>query len=375
MKKIKVLSLMLVVTVLLGTMCVPAVSASSQEAAKLVFSSDEAWPATVTNETTISNDDEYWKFKYSTDSGATYTNYSAQKGNNTYNFVAPRLSNGTYDYTHVETSGNHTRVWVNGSNVSDPGTSGAVIGKWWMRPGGSKTHRVAKVFTAPYTGKITISAKDESGLANIYSRVVNNGAKKGPVLYIEKKTSGDSSTQLWTKTADDFSGTVGTFVKTINFSDIEVEVEKDDELWFIVSGEQSDNLNTKYVYWNPTVHYDKIGVSAPEFSSADSTLLDTFSAVVSAGTLNVSLPVNSILTADQAAVMCVAVYDEDGKLSDAAISETTIPGGESVTLKIENMAVKNITNGYVKVFLFDSMETLVPLDDIGAAKILSSSAQ
>lgn len=74
--------------------------------------------------------------------------------------------------------------------------------------------------------------------------------------------------------------------------------------------------------------------------------------------------------------MCVAVYDGDGKLSNVAISEaTTIPGGKSVTIKIENMAVTNITDGYVKVFLVDSMETLVPLDDIGTGKILSSSAE
>lgn len=338
------------------------------------YSSDEAWSKSLTNTTTISNTDAFWIFKYSEDSGSTYMDYSLSVGNNTHNFAAPKLTGEAYDYSYVGSSGtNVTRIWKKNQNQMTDNDH--AIGKWWMKTDNTETNHIAKVFTAPYTGEITISAKDESGDAKIHCRALD-GAKKGPDLCIMKKDGAADATVLWSKTQD-FDGSNGTTqLKSISFIDINVEVEKGDELWFIVDSKNSQNGKTKYVYWNPTIHYDKIGVSKPEFSSTDLASLDSFSAVVSAGTLNINLPVSSILVDDKSAVMCVAVYDGDGKLSNVAISEaTTIPGGKSVTIKIENMAVTNITDGYVKVFLVDSMETLVPLDDIGTGKILSSSAE
>ena len=343
---------------------------------KYAFSSDEAWPETVTNTTEITNNDEIWNFKYSTDDGSTYTEFSASGGNNTYWLAAPQKNNdGTYDYAYVESSGNHTRAFWNGSG--DITTSGDALGKWWIKLAKATNRRVAKVFISPYSGTINISAKDESGDAKIYSRAIYDGAQKGPVLYIVKKTADGESVELW-KQAMDFSGSDGSTIqlKTYSFDELSVEVNEGEEIWFIVSSEQSANDRTKYVYWNPTVTYENIAAGTPEFTSAEGNELATFEDVVSAGKINVTLPVSTVLITDTEAVMCVAVYNADGTLSDVQISsKTTIPGSGSTYAKISDMSVKNITDGYVKVFLFDSMETLVPLSDIGTTKQLWSTEE
>lgn len=264
----KILSLTLSLIILMSAFtCVNADSAvqndgeiylAEADLSKLIFASSDVWPETVTNTTEISNDDSVWKFKFSKDEGASYSDFEITRGNYTYNFVEPKLGDdGKYDYTHVETSGNHTRVFVDSSSTTMPSTQGDILGKWWIRPAANANRRVAKVFTVPRSGQITLSAIDESGDANIYARALD-GAKMGPVLYIMKENADGEYDELWKNEVVFDGSTDKKQLKTISFEDISLEAEAGEKIWFIVSAEQSDNIQMKYVYWNPVVTYSYV---------------------------------------------------------------------------------------------------------------------
>ena len=113
---------------------------------------------------------------------------------------------------------------------------------------------------------------------------------------------------------------------------------------------------------------------APNFTSTDGTALTSFSDIVSAGTVNVTLPVTLVNHEDTTGIMCTAVYNTDNELVSAAISEKMTMTDGVNNLTALGMTVPAISGGFVKVFLVDSMDTLVPLSEIGNTPVYASSA-
>ncbi|MBE7039033.1 MAG: hypothetical protein E7404_09060 [Ruminococcaceae bacterium] len=347
------------------------------------YSSDESWPETLTNTSTISNNNEIWKFKYSKDGGVTYTDFSLSAGNNTHHYAQPiHKEDGTVDYTTVQSAANYTRVYTDSNDNTNGVNNDAtiVMGKWWQAPNNTQTCRVAKVFTAPYSGTIRISAKDESENAKIYVRNNKKQNTAGPKLYIDKKSVNNEAENLWNTEINHTSPSFTAItLTTYDFKEFTANVTAGDEIWFVVSGEKSDNKQTKYVYWNPVVTYVDLPVNvlneeAPLFKDIENTAsLTTFADIVGAGKINVSFDVNTINYTSKNAIMCVAVYDETGILENVALSTSTpIASSGKTTFTINGMEVTDLEGGFIKVFLFDSMDTLYPVSDIGATPIYTT---
>lgn len=70
--------------------------------------------------------------------------------------------------------------------------------------------------------------------------------------------------------------------------------------------------------------------------------------------------------------MCAALFASDGTLKNIALSaQTPISTGEN-NFEITDMKIDNVSDGYIKIFLLDSLNTLRPLCGIGNTPVLEA---
>lgn len=236
-----------------------------------IYDSDDAWGDM--SEAGMKNDDEHWQWLYKNNSTkdtlTPYVPYTLTEISQTQSYSKPAQNeDGGYDYAAMlSPSGsaeNRTRVYCDAKSNA---YARNVMGRWWMRPAvatqsepaQSKDNEIVKAFTAKETGVIRISARDLTGRAKIYNRKFSEANLNGAVLRIIKKGLDNTDEELWTHT---FKYTAATLpeegLAEYDFEPISTDIQKGEQLWFVVSGELGGSAYSKQVFWNPVVEYTSL---------------------------------------------------------------------------------------------------------------------
>lgn len=308
-------------------------------------------------------------------------------------FVLPENSDGTHNYSYRGVSGTDEiySFYSTNSTASSTYREYNAMSLWWMRTTNSSSelkaaNSVAKVFTAPKTGTVQISAVDADGAAKIYGKkIAGKNQTSGARILIEKTS--ESGTPTLTADAAlynykfDYTGfeSYEDYAASIDFAPITVDINEGERLWFIVNADDTVAGNSKFVHWNPVVTYLPFSIEAGaddvEITTPDGTLLESYADIAAQSVINVTLNASlispsALLDGDtRTAVMCAAVFDGENKLVSVGVSEPktiTNASEANLTFAIGNMTIsEQPAGGSVKVFLFDAMSTLNPLSEIG----------
>lgn len=342
----------------------------TKDASLATYKATDAWSTDANNKYNGHNE---WKWEQ-------YDNTATTKGFKElsyYNSGKARFGQNPKDSS---TDAQTAPSWDQSSNVNLAG-----VGQYWMTPRADssstadvrKAHAVARAFTAPKAGAVVLSSEDvdEKGIIHTWGGSPNPASNAPSYIRITK-----NGTQIWPKYSADgyvISATT-TFSQDAPITSIALTVNQGDVIRFEAYNGTGDVGWGKRVYWRPTVEYIEITPSTltegdVSFKNASDVALTTFSDIVSAGNINVSFDVNTVNYASKNAIMCVAVYDETGILENVALSTSTpIASSGKTTFTINGMEVTDLEGGFIKVFLFDSMDTLYPVSDIGATPIYTT---
>lgn len=283
---------------------------------------------------------------------------------------------------------------------------GVGIGKYWMRGFriiNSSTGKqdyfgrvyAVRTFKAKEAGEVTISAVDRFGKSAIEgSHVVNASNEKNQRGVRVVKESGGEKIQLWP--TEQNKGSLNTTVYndavfalvpknlTIDFPTLTTTLQTGDKLHFELANVSPDpEDDSKYgcaVYWDPKVSYTT-GVVAKgadvTFKNEDGNLIDFSSIVNSEKDVTVTIPAVSRFKTADSVTPIVAVYKQDGILVSSAVGETVslaMNKPAELTVNLTPITGNKPADGYIKVFLWDSVERLIPLSDIGAKPVLGTAA-
>lgn len=243
----------------------------------LVYNSFDAWPASLSS-TTMKNDDAVWQWLYrntlTMNTINPYVPYTLTAENNTDIYVPPIVKDGEYDYTHTGEKGEKSRVYCDSQNNAYMRNA---MGKYWSRlsvgtstePKQDVNNEIVKQFTAPESGKISLSCTDMEGLSKIYNRNITANNPYGAVVKIIKKSSdvSEEDTELW---RHEFKYTPETVpsnaLAVIDFESMETDIKKGEKIWFVISGELGQSAYAKQVFWTPVVSYAEM---TPNLVSTD----------------------------------------------------------------------------------------------------------
>ena len=280
------------------------------------------------------------------------------------------------------------------------------IGKYWMRAfriidsSTGKQGYFGKVysvrtFKAKEAGEVTISAVGRLGKNRIASSLYDKSSDEINQRGVRVvKESGGVKTQLWP--TDENKGDVGTKTyneatwalvpakSAIDFPPLTTTLRAGDKLHFElanVSPEPEDD--SKYgcaVYWDPKVSYTTgIVAKADEitFENAGGKLTEFSSVAGSATDVTVTIPTTACFVTPESVTPIAAVYNQEGRLVSYATG-TSAPLAmnkrEALTVSLPSIMESRPSDGYVKVFLWDSVAGLTPLSDIGANPVFGTAA-
>lgn len=281
------------------------------------------------------NGDEYWKWQYYSPSEG----YCDLKSHITYisGFSADGTQNG--------------EGWIRDNSL------GEAVGKYFMRPnveGDKNTYKAVRTFTVPYTGTIEISASDANGKNYICNYSESQSA------YLRVKWN---DKKIWPKT----EGIEGVLLKEdkIPFEHLQLDVKKGDKIYFeAYIGNITWNYYSKKVYWDPVIIYTHMPnvIESITFSDGDGKLLSEFDEIVDCHEVKVKAEVSAVDEMIDSAVMLAAIYDDEGRLRGAGISEK-----KEIALKCSeefniNLSPRGfIKDGELKVFVFNDINGIMPL--------------
>lgn len=258
MKKTKgVLSVLLTVCVLVSAIAVPAWAADPETgdgAAETIM-----WKSSdyLKSDVTVEGDNPWSVADTNTDDGSfrTVTN-TEPEAETTFALFPTMPDGGTSEIGYVGT-GDYKNKWGAHS------VNSAVYGKY-MIPGGSwindeksATTKIAKVFTAPKTGKIRISTAEGAILSNKLSW------NHADLAWIVMKADG---TELWKKGAAD--RTEGTKADTIKFDNQFINVTEGEKIYFILQPSQYILRTEMACIWDPIIAYTKPVADTDSFLSS-----------------------------------------------------------------------------------------------------------
>ncbi len=328
----------------------------------------------------------------------TFTTFVAANDDRAHLLGLPK-SGDTFNYNYKGTSGTDKVLSMFATNTTDNQNTKNAMSLDWMRTThesngkGYAVDSFAKVFIAPVSGKIQISAIDADGNAKIYGKRIASKEKSGPQLFIEKTANDgeptlvkDNSEYYHKFTFDTVSSAV-TEAIAIDFAPITMDVTEGEKIWFIMNNGDEVGGNTKVVHWNPVVKYYEYSPFELNAAASDviikkadnSTVVESFAETSSENTLNISVSANlvNLLSIEsgvtKSAVACAAIYDDAGMLSGVGISEIkniTNASNKVLEFAIEVTNKLKPTAGSIKVFIFDSMSNIYPLCNLGNTAVL-----
>lgn len=302
--------------------------------------------------TKVSAENGPWACQYYTNG----TGYADMK--QTCSWVAGHSDDGTGQGTAwIEQDGNGKYIALS-----------AAVGKYYMNPERNVageydpkvTVRAVRTFTAPHSGKITITADDGNGNSRIlgtskssegaYVRVMYKGRMVWPM------TSGLNGERI---PAGD-----GTNAGYLDADAFTLDVKKGDKIYFEVhNGRIFYNYWEKRTYWNPVVTYERRSCYADSVTVKDSEgrELKEFDAVVASGSCTVSARINAVYRDLGDVTLMAAIYDAEGKLISAGYDYAQLNMDDSKTFSIDLEGTQAAEGGCIKLFVFDNAENMIPL--------------
>ena len=367
-----------------------------------INNSYDALDADIAAKTAAGNSNWKWK-NYRGDNGLTsFIDFKGVSSTASMHLFAepPLNSDGTHNFAYRGVSGTDQTGAFYSTNSDSTNNTNAynVMSRWWARPTSNSSAlkadtSLAKVFTASQPGIVEISAVDADGEAKIYGKkIASKKVTTGATVYIKKlgsaetiSTPSDTTGALYCHMFEFTSSYEDQAVST-DFAPITLEINEGEKLWFVVNADEAANGNAKFVHWNPVVKYVtsddfelELDKSSIEFKGADGTSFESFAAISASGSFSVNANAklqnaSALGEETRSAVLAAVVYDGDGNIAGVGFDGKTINknSGGTLTFNIENMITTNPTEGSVKVFLFDSLQELNPLSDIGNEPIYAS---
>lgn len=199
-------------------------------------------------------------------------------------------------------------------NVMSVG-SGVVPNSGGKQNYASMGYRVAKGFTAPYSGKVTVSQKNILGIGGENEILSSSDSETQIGIKITKNASRE---KVWPANEDDV--TIGGANCKYAFEPVEVEVKKGDTLYFEAIGKKWANSNCGLVHWNPVVTYTDIAVNAA-FTDNSGSELTTAAALAASKSAKLKLWAFDAAGAEDA-VPVVVLYNANGALVKVVFGNT-----------------------------------------------------
>lgn len=268
-----------------------------------------------------------------------------------------------------DSSGGQGNAWVEHSDTNYQ--FAASVGKYYMCPERNVdgtyspriTTRAVRTFTAPHTGKISITADDGNGKSRILGSTKYN--KQGAfvrVMYNGRK--------VWPVSSDlngaRVPGGDGTSVGAVNVDETLLDVKKGDKIYFEVhtgGGHYDYDFWEKRTYWSPVVKYESQSSYAGEVSMTDPNgkKLTDYEAVAASGDFTVSVPISSVYEDIGSLALIAAVYDESGRLISAETETADLKQDDTHTYKLRLGGISGAAGGCLKLFTFKDMSSLRPV--------------
>ena len=206
-----------------------------------VYKASDAWSET-------QNGNDYWSWECSNvDTKGIFVKLTKYHSDGSDIYGADPVNNQATEENRNKTG----YGWKDGTAWNNAG-----VGQYWMRPliknsGVSseyiKNSKVARTFTSPKSGKVTLSTEN----GKIYGGAANSGNK---TAYIKITRNGQ---QIWPAGGKEFPIPYNqAYFQPCDFSPITVNVYKGDKLRFEVYNGDGDAGYGKWVYWAPVVTYD-----------------------------------------------------------------------------------------------------------------------
>ncbi len=215
-------------------------------------------------------------------------------------------------------------------------------------------YRVAKGFTAPYSGKITISQKNVLGTGSENEILSSSDTETQIGIKITKNASRE---KVWPANEDDV--TIGGANCKYAFEPVEVEVKKGDTLYFEAMGKKWANNNCGLVHWNPVVTYTDIAVNAA-FTDNSGSELTTAAALAASKSAKLKLwAFDAAGAAD--AVPVVALYNANGALVKVVFGNTLglDVAASNVMVELGDLSALGVASA--KAMLWSADGTMKPL--------------
>lgn len=221
----------------------------------------------------------------------------------------------------------------------------------------SMGYRVAKGFTAPYSGKVTVSQKNILGTGNENEILSSSDTETQIGIKITKNASRE---KIWPENEDDV--TIGGANCKYAFEPIEVEVKKGDTLYFEAMGKKWANINQGFVHWNPVVTYTDIAVNAA-FTDNSGSELTTAAALAASKSAKLKLwAFDAAGAAD--AVPVVALYNANGALVKVVFGNTLGMDVTASNVMVELGDLSALGVASAKAMLWSADGTMKPLTSV-----------
>lgn len=252
------------------------------------------------------------------------------------------------------------------------------VGKYWMAPHmnnqtAAKQYYAVRTFTAPEIGNITITAAGitDTDTGKIYGQKKDTG--NGGRIRITLD-DGSSVSQIWPES----DWKIVPRSSFISFAPMLINIKQGQKLHFEVA-DSTENGSTNWdqaVCWDPVVTYNTtVGAFGEDVTFSSGT---DFSSVVDSETaVTVTVPVTAYYMTVDSVVPVAAVYNQNGTLVSYAIGNSAalaMNKPAELTVSLPPITENKPEDGYIKVFLLDSVERMIPLSDIGAKPVLGTAA-
>lgn len=213
------------------------------------------------------------------------------------------------------TSNGGTTAWF-GSNSGGSVVGNFYVSQWGMHPGIGANSKPARVWVAPYSGKVRVAS-----VGNVRKTGKWGGQPVTANVVITNSKQKDEKL-LWTTAVQS-----GDVIGEGNSYSLDVDVNKGDRIYFEISCSSQANAG---VAWRTEVDYlqaSYFSVNGAEVTSTDS--------IAAGSTVNVAFYESNVIT--EGCKLLLAVYDDKGRMrqiSDVVDTNFTASGIERESLSV-----------------------------------------
>jgi len=212
----------------------------------------------------LNPEQQYYNNPWSVESNNNWPDMTWQTVTNTTPRTAteplfPTMPDGNAPTTAYVTTGDYNNGWAKNSVNTAVNGKYMIGGSVWWNDNWSATAKIAKVFTAPKDGTITVTAKATMGAGseNLIVPVKASATDYEDLSWTVSKGDPTNGTTLWTGAAS--SRVVGDDYDKILFNDMTLEIKAGDKLYFTLNPTYGANgagiRSAQACLWDPAIKY------------------------------------------------------------------------------------------------------------------------